>query len=250
MDGLCNTTSVKSLKENAFTLIEMLTVIAIIGILVALLLPVLSGAKARAQRIQCVGNLHQLGAGLQNYLADYHYYPLVRPLKGTDDTGRWDEQVTRVGLGISTKNGEFRNSGVWLCPSVRWARANTESNSYCYNAYGVVLQSRFGIPDDVGSLGWEGLSGANKPVAESEVLVPSDMIAIGDSFNGWDIFVRKNVVFWETCGNAVSRHSGKGNVVFCDGHVESLKLKILFEDTNNEALSPWNRDHQALRLSL
>lgn len=44
----------------AFTLLELLITIAIIGILAALLLPVLGGAKERARRASCVGRLQQL----------------------------------------------------------------------------------------------------------------------------------------------------------------------------------------------
>jgi prepilin-type N-terminal cleavage/methylation domain-containing protein len=65
----------RSHPNQAFTLIELLTVIAIIGILAALLLMAIAEAKARAQRIQCNSNLHQLGIGLQNILASDRSYP-------------------------------------------------------------------------------------------------------------------------------------------------------------------------------
>src|SRR6266496_4997568 len=57
-------------SQQAFTLIEILVVIAIIAILAALLLPALSSAKARGQRIACVNNLKQLGLSSHMYSAD------------------------------------------------------------------------------------------------------------------------------------------------------------------------------------
>jgi prepilin-type N-terminal cleavage/methylation domain-containing protein len=58
-------------RFGAFTLIEMLTVMAIIAILAAMLLPVLNQGKARARRIQCVNNLRQTGIGFLTFANDH-----------------------------------------------------------------------------------------------------------------------------------------------------------------------------------
>jgi prepilin-type N-terminal cleavage/methylation domain-containing protein len=57
-------------RKSGFTLIELLVVIAIIAILAAMLLPALAGAKARAQRIQCMNQMRQLGLGITLFTGD------------------------------------------------------------------------------------------------------------------------------------------------------------------------------------
>jgi prepilin-type N-terminal cleavage/methylation domain-containing protein len=67
-------------KEQAFTLVEMLVVIAIIAVLAALLLPALTRGKQRAQRIQCIGNLKEMGTAFQMFAHDHQgKFPMQVP---------------------------------------------------------------------------------------------------------------------------------------------------------------------------
>ena len=62
-------------KKHGFTLVELLVVIAVIGILIALLLPAVNAARAAARRTQCANNLRQIGLGITSYESAHRRFP-------------------------------------------------------------------------------------------------------------------------------------------------------------------------------
>ena len=64
-----------STRRHGLTIIEILVVVAIIGILVALLLPAVQAAREAGRRVRCMNNMRQLGIALNSYLAAVGSYP-------------------------------------------------------------------------------------------------------------------------------------------------------------------------------
>jgi prepilin-type processing-associated H-X9-DG protein/prepilin-type N-terminal cleavage/methylation domain-containing protein len=225
--------------ETGFTLIELLVIIAVLAILAALLLPAISRSKSKAQQIQCVSNLHQLGLALQNFVAENHAYPSGLAGTNSDNPGSWIAQLQRGGFDVSKPRPYFFTEGVWRCPSAQFTRDSRSHGiptTYGYNAHG----SGGSVTNALGLMGhFVSFSAMFSPIREAEVLFPSDMMALGDSFSGGVFFVRTPLFGKPTS----ARHQGKVNVAFCDGHVESPTQEFVFQNTSDAALVRWNRDH-------
>ena len=65
----------KRFSSRAFTLVELLVVIAIIAILVSILLPAVNAAREAARRTACFNNMRQIGLGLANYESTFGRFP-------------------------------------------------------------------------------------------------------------------------------------------------------------------------------
>ena len=118
-----------SVRQAAFTLVELLVVMAIIGILAGLLLPTFSSAKRDSQATACLSHLHQIGLAVQMYVQENNNILPSCPLLPSQNTNLVPANVTLAPY--------LPTAAVWKCPA---DTANpgifaTEGTSYEWDQY-------------------------------------------------------------------------------------------------------------------
>jgi prepilin-type processing-associated H-X9-DG protein/prepilin-type N-terminal cleavage/methylation domain-containing protein len=207
--------------QNAFTLVELLVVIGIIALLIAILLPTLSTARAQAKTVQCLSNLRELGIMAQIYTGDYGgAYPIA--MAGFYQWDFTELPNKPVMPGILWEG--HANMKIQQCPSFD-GKSDTPSDpftGYNYNTSFIghgqgeytttpAKTSDIRHPDRTALFGdGQYISGADKfmraPIQENPVTT-------GDYLTNYNI---------RLAGTQGYRHRGKTNVCYCDGHASSV----------------------------
>jgi len=215
---------------HAFTLIEVLVVIAIIAILAALLLPALAGAKDRARQSQCLNDFRQWGLAMKMYVNDNEdYFPRER---GVNNINPWPVIAAATNRDVwynalppemskppaawyatNTQADFYLPGNVFTCPSATFSA----SNAAAYPNFSRAMNSRLII--------------ANAPTRMSVVRDPADTLMVVEATVSGEMPLPgqpsgdgRPHVKWD---RASARHHGLGNGAFTDGHAAALSAREL-----------------------
>ncbi|EIP98701.1 prepilin-type N-terminal cleavage/methylation domain-containing protein [Opitutaceae bacterium TAV1] len=204
------------MKHRAFTLIELLTVIAIIGILAAMVLATVGQVRAKARSTKCASNLRQIGVAALLWSNDNKGY-IVPCFSGADGpalqmrhwTGLLASYVGWPGDSSDTSKSwnSYNDMPIYQCPS---------------------KPDTFGYSHNIRLSPLEGGRGAPRKTYQ-DVEIPSQTVFMADSYRP----SATDPTYWKSVLRAPSdsdennrvnfRHSNAANVLWVDGHVSSQK---------------------------
>jgi prepilin-type N-terminal cleavage/methylation domain-containing protein len=210
-------------RPKAFTLIELLTTVAIIGILAALLLTTLSRSKHSAQRIRCVGNLRQLGLAGQMYWDDhngqafrYYHYPTNGGHLywfGWLSSGAEGDRIFEEKAGAL--HPYLRGRGIETCPSFAYVNSTVKLKA-TGASYGYGYNLLLGNPREA------------NPVNVQLLVAPSEVVFLADAaqVNTFQFpaspdrpMIEEFYYVSTNESTAHFRHIKSAQAVHCDGHV-------------------------------
>lgn len=210
-------------RHYALTLVELLVVMAILGALVALLLPAVQQARAAARRTACQNNLRQLGLAIAQYTNSHDgHFPRTSHVKD----GSWVYTLSPY----LEKVNDMR-----ICPEdgLRDRRLENDGTSYVLNEY-LVLEVYDGESQLVSVDRIDDLDSTSQTIIVMEASEDEDRISLQfDHAHPSDWFTAKNVRRSRTWPKLLreikpDRHQGTvSQYLFVDGHVRAISVDTI-----------------------
>jgi prepilin-type N-terminal cleavage/methylation domain-containing protein/prepilin-type processing-associated H-X9-DG protein len=213
-------------RRRAFTLVELLVVIAIIAVLIALLLPALKSAKERANRIKCASNLHQIGIALHMYAQENMG---IYPRTDYSRPDRWPvvwlgpgpSNCVTAGLYLLVRR-HMATRDLFLCPSVvnppvTWPNPypmDQISDFGWERPWGNTLHYSYANP-------YPGIAATQVEYRPMPGHLPADFAVVADRNDSPRVFyTTPSFSHADILRANSSNHAGRGqNVLYNDGHV-------------------------------
>ncbi len=109
-------------RRAGFTLLEIASMLLVVGILATLCMPLIGDFRARTESLKCRSNLAALGLGMNSYLEDHRSWPQIESAKTGDSLGASplsSQAQVQAEQWIAALQGYGIAETVWHCPTVQ-----------------------------------------------------------------------------------------------------------------------------------